>query len=625
MAAAYGGFVMICLFGEAGLQLSSEGKNMTDQKPQTADFKLPDMMKLTQNLAKVFQRGSTLFSGLAAKSESRAQDAEAQMLPMEQVTKTLGKVYEYYKADPARMMMAQGQLWQSFTMLWHSAWARAMGNAAMPMVAAAKSDKRFKDKDWQENAAFEFMKQAYLATSKWAFDLVEATPLEPHEKQKAKFYVEQILNAFAPSNFPISNPEVLKATLSSNGENFLRGMDRLEADFKGADGRLHITQTDTKAFEVGRNIALSPGKVIFRNDVFELIHYAPVTEQVFSVPLLISPPWINKFYILDLNPQKSFVKYCVDNGISVFLISWVNASEAQGSKTFADYMKQGFLTAVDQVQKATGSKKVNSVGFCVGGTLVATALGYMAAKGDDRIGAATFLTTQVDFEKAGDLCVYVDDEQVKWIEGRMEGKGYLPGSRMADAFNLLRSNDLIWSCIVNNYLLGKDPVPFDLLYWNSDATRMPAGVHSYYLRECYLNNRLSHGNMILDEVRIDLSKVKIPIYNLAGRDDHIAPVASVFKLQDHFGGPVKLVVSGSGHIAGVVNPPSMGKYQYWTNDAGADDLDEWMAAAKETPGSWWPDWLEWVGAKSGNKVAAYVPKDVGLGDAPGEFVKVKGE
>jgi len=598
---------------------------MTNQKNANTDFRLPDMMKLTQNMAQVFQRGAELFAELASHAEVHQKEANTQMLPMEQVTKTLGKVYEHYRAEPAHMMLMQGQLWQSLTMLWHSAWAKALGNQVSPLISPPKSDKRFKDKDWNENAAFDFMKQAYLVSTKWAMDLVSAAPLDPHEKQKARFYVEQITNALAPSNFPLSNPEILKATLASNGENFLHGLDRLEADFKTPDGRLHIKQTDTEAFEVGRNIALSPGKVVFRNDVFELIHYAPVTEQVFETPLLISPPWINKFYILDLNPQKSFVKYCVENGISVFIISWINASEAQSAKTFADYMHQGFLTAVDQVQKVTGCKKVNSVGFCVGGTMVATALGYMAAIGDERVSAATFFTTQVDFEKAGDLLVYVDDEQVKWIEGRMEDKGYLPGSRMADAFNLLRSNDLIWSCVVNNYLLGKDPMPFDLLYWNSDSTRMPAGVHSYYLRECYLNNRLAHGNMVVEHQRIDLSKVKIPVYNLAARDDHIAPLPSVFRLQDFFGGPVKLVVSGSGHIAGVVNPPALKKYQFWTNDEKAETLEDWMQGAKETAGSWWPDWLEWIGSKSGEKIAATQPKDVGLGDAPGEYVREKSE
>ncbi len=598
---------------------------MADPKNQIAEFKLPDFTKLTQNMAEVFQRGAKLFANLSAQNEALKKEADIQILPMEQVTKTLGKVVDYYKADPNLVMTAQAQLWQSYTLLWHSAWAKALGHIVSPFVTPSKTDKRFKDKDWQDHSGFDFLKQAYLISVKWMQDLVEATPLDAHEKRKAKFYVEQITNAFAPSNFPISNPEVLKATLATNGENFLRGLDLLEADLKSFDGRFRFKQTDTEAFEVGRNIALTPGKVIFRNDVFELIHYVPTTEQVFATPLLIAPPWINKFYILDLNPQKSFVKYCLDNGISVFMMSWVNASQAQSQKTFTDYLKDGFLTALDQVQKATGCQKINPVGFCVGGTMVATALGYLAAKGDERIGAATFFTTQVDFEKAGDLLVYVDDEQVKWIEGRMEGKGYLPGSRMADAFNLLRSNDLIWSCLVNSYLLGKDPAPFDLLYWNSDATRMPAGVHSYYLRECYLNNRLSHGNMVLNETPIDLSKVTVPIYNLAGRDDHIAPLASVFRLQDFFGGPVRTVVSGSGHIAGVVNPPALGKYQYWTNSTKAATLEEWMSGATETAGSWWPNWLEWVSANAGAKITAIQPKDAKLGDAPGEYVRVKSE
>ncbi|MBG1231773.1 class I poly(R)-hydroxyalkanoic acid synthase [Aestuariivirga litoralis] len=601
---------------------------MSDQKPPVNEFKLPDMLQLAQNMTKVFERGAELFGAIAARPDLQQRESEIQILPMEQVAKTLGEVYEYYKENPARMMAAQMQLWQSLTMLWHASWAKALGQQIAPMIAPSRSDKRFKDRDWQENSVFDFMKQAYLISAKWMQDMVAGAELDEHTKLKAKFYVEQIVNAFSPSNFPISNPEVLKATLASNGQNLLRGMDKLEADFRSPDGRLRITQTDKNAFEVGRDLALSPGKVVFRNDVFELIQYSPSTEQVYEIPLLIVPPWINKFYILDLNPQKSFVKYCVENGITVFMVSWINASEAQGRKSFSDYMREGFLTAVDAALKASGAKKVNTVGFCIGGTLVSAALGYMAAKNDARVNAATFFTTQVDFEKAGDLCVYVDEEQVKWIEGRMEDKGYLPGSRMADAFNLLRSNDLIWSCVVNNYLLGKDPMPFDLLYWNSDSTRMPAGVHSFYLRECYLNNRLSHGNMVLENTRIDLSKVKIPIYNLAARDDHIAPLPSVFRLQEHFGGPVKLVVSGSGHIAGVVNPPAANKYQHWTNETHADTLEEWMAGAKETAGSWWPDWLEWVGPKSGAKVKALVPGEgalPALGDAPGEYVKAKGE
>ena len=600
---------------------------MTDSKqPLPAEFKLPDPVKLMQNLARVFERASAIARQVAERPDLQKQEAETQILPMEQVAKTLGEVFKHYNDDPAKTMMAQMKLWQGYTVLWQGAWAKALGQQVFPLATPAKTDKRFKDKDWQENAIFDFLKQAYLISAKWAADMVNDANLDQHTKLKAKFYVEQITNALSPSNFAMSNPEVLRATLSTNGENLLKGMDKLERDF--ADGRLRIMQTDKTAFEVGRNIALTPGKVVFRNDVFELIQYNPAGEQTHEYPLLIAPPWINKFYILDLTPQKSYIKWCVEQGLTVFVMSWVNAGEAQGRKTFADYMHDGFLTAVTKVQEATGAKKVNTVGFCVGGTMVASALGYMAAKGDDRVNAATFFTTQVDFEKAGDLCVYVDEEQVRWIEGRMEDKGYLPGSRMADAFNLLRANDLIWSNVVNNYLLGKDPMPFDLLYWNADSTRMPAGVHSFYLRECYMNNSLAKGKMVLDNVAIDLSKVKIPIYNLAAREDHIAPLPSVFRLAEYFGGDTTLVVSGSGHIAGVVNPPSMGKYQYWTNAAGSETVEEWLAGATETAGSWWPHWKDWITAKSGKMVKAPVPGDGKLkvlGDAPGEYVRVKGE
>ena len=602
---------------------------MTDAKPPSlSEFRLPDPIKLAQNLAHVFERAAAISRKLAERPDLQQSEADVQVVPIEQVNKTLGEVYHYYLNDQPKLMQAQMRLWQSLTLLWHGAWARSLGQQVAPMIAPARNDRRFKDKDWQENAVFDFVKQAYLVSAKWALDMVDQAELDDHTRQKARFYVEQISNALSPSNFVMSNPEVLRATLASSGENLLAGLDRLERDFSSPDGRLRITQTDKNAFEVGRNIALTPGKVIFRNDVFELLQYSPSTEQAYEIPLLIAPPWINKYYILDLTPQKSFMKYCVDNGLTVFVISWVNANAQTADKGFAEYMREGLLAAMDAVREATGQEKINTIGFCIGGTLAAATLGYLAAKGDTRVNAATFFTTQVDFDKAGDLKVYVDEEQVRWIEGRMEDKGYLPGSRMADAFNLLRSNDLIWSCVVNNYLLGKDPAPFDLLYWNSDATRMPAKVHSFYLRECYLDNTLAHGNMVLDGVAIDLGRVKIPIYNLAARDDHIAPLASVFLLGDHFGGETTLVVSGSGHIAGVVNPPAANKYQYWTNANKADTVEDWMATATEHQGSWWPHWLSWITARSGNKITAPVPGDhrlAVLGNAPGEYVRAKGD
>jgi polyhydroxyalkanoate synthase subunit PhaC len=601
---------------------------MNDSTPQKpTDYQLVDPVRLAQNLSKVFEKASALARQVAERPDLAQEQAKTQVTPIEQVQKTLGAVYQSYLNQPQKLMEAQASLWGLYGQLWQNAWLRTLGQSASPLIEPSRSDRRFKDRDWQENTVFDFLKQLYLVSAKWAGDMVDgADGLDPHTRQKAKFYVEQIGNAFSPSNFPMSNPEVLRTTMASNGQNLIEGLRRLEEDMKTPDGRLRIKQTDTTAFEIGKNIATTPGKVVYRNESFELIQYAPSVRRTFEIPLLIVPPWINKFYILDLNPKKSFVKWATEQGLTVFIVSWVNADEIQGRKSFADYMREGFLEAVQAVQDATGASKVNTIGYCIGGTLVAAALGYMAAKKDDRINAATFFTTQVDFEKAGDLLVYVDDEQVKWIEGRMEEKGYLAGSRMADAFNLLRSNDLIWSFAVNNYLLGKDPMPFDLLFWNADSTQMPAGVHSFYLRECYLNNNLSQGRMTLDGVRIDLSKVKLPIYNLAAREDHIAPLASVSRLGRFMGTDTKLVVSGSGHIAGVVNPPEARKYQYWTNDALPTDLEGWLKTATRHEGSWWPDWAEWITQRSGDRIAAPQPGDGKLDiieDAPGTYVRIK--
>jgi polyhydroxyalkanoate synthase len=596
-------------------------------KPSETEFKLADPVQFARNMSKVFEQASQIANLVAERPDLAKQEAQTQVLPTEQVTKTLGAIAQSYMSDPKRMMDAQMRLWQSYSQLWQNAWKRALGEEVKPVVEPRSSDKRFKDKDWHRNAVFDFLKQFYLVSTNWAQDLVKnAEGVDDHTRLKARFYVEQIANALSPSNFAFTNPEVLRVTLASNGANLIEGLKHLQEDMRTSDGRLRIKQTDMSAFEIGRNIATTPGKVVFRNDTLELIQYSPTTERTFEIPLLIVPPWINKFYILDLNPKKSFVKWAVEQGLTVFVVSWVNADENQGRKSFSDYMREGFLAAVQAVQDATSAEKVNTIGYCIGGTLVAASLGYMAAVNDTRVNAATFFTTQVDFEKAGDLLVYVDEEQVKWIEQRMEEKGYLPGTRMADAFNLLRSNDLIWSYVVNNYLLGKEPMAFDLLFWNSDSTRMPAGVHSFYLRECYLANKLSKGNMILDNVRIDLRKVRIPVYNLAAREDHIAPLPSVFRVGQYMGSETRLVVSGSGHIAGVVNPPEARKYQYWTNPRPAKTLEDWMAGAAEHPGSWWVDWIEWIGARSGKKIEAPRPgsgKLQPIEDAPGSYVKVR--
>jgi polyhydroxyalkanoate synthase len=512
--------------------------------------------------------------------------------------------------------------------LWGSSMRRLAGEQPPPAIEPAPRDKRFSDPEWKSNQFFDFVKQIYLLTTQWAQDLVHnAEGLDPHTRKKAEFYVQQITNALAPSNFVLTNPEILRETLASNGDNLVRGMKMLAEDIEAGNGTLRIRQSDPTNLAVGVNMATTPGKVIFQNELMQLIQYQPATENVLRTPLLIVPPWINKFYILDLKPEKSFIKWCVDQGITVFVISWVNPDKSLGAKTFDDYMKDGPLAAMDAIEQATGELKVHTMGYCVGGTLLASTLAWLAEKRRVRVTSATFLAAQVDFSHAGDLLVFVDEDQISALERDMQATGVLEGSKMAMAFNMLRSNDLIWSYVVSNYLKGQPPSAFDLLHWNSDATRMPAANHSYYLRNCYLENRLSTGSMVLDNTLLDLTKVKVPIYNLATREDHIAPADSVLYGSQFFGGPVKYVLSGSGHIAGVVNPPASGKYQFWTNDNIKDiTLADWLKGAQEHKGSWWPDWREWLEGIDAEKVPARaVGTDAmpAIEDAPGSYVRVR--
>jgi polyhydroxyalkanoate synthase len=454
----------------------------------------------------------------------------------------------------------------------------------------------------------------------------EAEGLDKHTRDKARFYVKQISSALSPSNFVGTNPELIRETLRQNGANLVRGMSMLAEDIEAGGGELKIRQSDPSKFKVGENIAVTPGKVVFRNDLIELIQYAPATESVLKRPLLIVPPWINKFYILDLNREKSFIAWCVSQGLTVFCMSWVNPDARQAEKGFDAYMREGIFAALDAVERATGERKVTSIGYCVGGTLLSVALAYMAAVGDDRIESATFFTTQVDFTHAGDLKVYVDEAQVKAVEAIMATRGYLEGSRMANAFNMLRPNDLIWPYVVDVYLKGKAPFPFDLLYWNADATRMPAANHSFYLRNCYLENKLTKGEMVIENVQLDLKRVTIPIFNLATREDHIAPARSVHLGSQFFGGPVEYVLAGSGHIAGVVNPPAKSKYGYWTGEVKPGQAyEDWIGAAAQHAGSWWPYWFDWIERQAPERVPAREPGGglPVLGDAPGEYVKIK--
>jgi poly[(R)-3-hydroxyalkanoate] polymerase subunit PhaC len=579
------------------------------------------------NLARAMESsGKALAAWLKPRDEAEVKDKPPAEL--NEMIKTFSSVAEYWLSDQTRSAELQMKLGKAYLDLWGSSMRRLVGEEAPPAIAPAPRDKRFADPEWKSNQFFDFLMQAYLLTTKWANDLVrEAEGLDPHTRKKAEFYVQQITNAIAPSNFVLTNPEVLRETLASSGDNLVRGMQMLAEDIEAGRGVIRIRQSDPSNLEVGVNMATTPGKVIFQNELMQLIQYQPATETVLRTPLLIVPPWINKFYILDLKPEKSYIKWCVDQGLTVFVISWVNPDKKLGQKTFEDYMKEGPLAAMDAIEKATGELKVHTAGYCVGGTLLATTLAWLAEKRQQRVMSATFFAAQVDFTHAGDLLVFVDEDQISALERDMQAAGVLEGSKMAMAFNMLRSNDLIWSYVVSNYLKGKAPPSFDLLHWNSDATRMPAANHSYYLRNCYLENKLTTGNMVLDNTLLDLSKVKVPVYNLATKEDHIAPADSVLYGSQFFGGPVKFVLSGSGHIAGVVNPPSLNKYQYWTNDNIKDTtLQDWLKGAREHKGSWWPDWRVWLESIDAEKVPA---RPVGsealppIEDAPGSYVRVR--
>ncbi len=585
-----------------------------------------DPEAFSANLARAFESSGRALSAYLKPLES-GEATDQPPAQLTEVVKTLTSVADYWLSDEQRAAEVQTKIGKSYLELLSSAARRLSGEAAAPAAEPSPRDKRFQDPEWKTNQFFEFVMQAYLLTTQWANDLVKnANGLDPHTRKKAEFYIQQVTNAISPSNFVLTNPEVLRQTLASNGDNLVRGMKMLAEDIEAGHGTLKIRQSAAN-LEVGRDLALTPGKVIYQNEIMQLIQYTPTTENVLRTPLLIVPPWINKFYILDLNRQKSFVQWCVNQGITVFLISWVNPDKSLGGKTFEDYMREGPLTAMDVIEKATGEMRVHTMGYCVGGTLLATTLAWLAEKRRVRVTSATFLAAQVDFTHAGDLLVFVDESQISNLEREMKQAGVLEGSKMAMAFNMLRSNELIWSYVVSNYLKGKEPAAFDLLHWNSDATRMPAANHSFYLRNCYLENRLSTGTMAIDNTLLDLSKVKVPVYNLATREDHIAPAESVLYGSQFFGGPVKYVLAGSGHIAGVVNPPESGKYQYWTNDRIQNiTLADWFKDAEEHKGSWWPDWRAWLEAIDAEQVPARIPGTgqlEALEDAPGSYVRVR--
>jgi polyhydroxyalkanoate synthase subunit PhaC len=533
--------------------------------------------------------------------------------------------------DPSKLWKAQMDWWNDYISLVNNTSRRwLVGQNFNPVIETPAGDRRFKDEAWQQNAIFDFIKQSYLLTARTIQTTIkDVEGLDEQTARKVDFYTRQFVDAMAPSNFVMTNPEVLRATVESGGENLVKGLENMLQDIERGKGQLRIRMTDENAFKVGRDIAVTPGKVVYQNDLMQLIQYTPSTDKVLKTPLLIIPPWINKFYILDLREKNSYVKWLVDQGHTVFMISWVNPGKEHADKGFDAYLQEGPLAALDAIEKATGEKGVNVIGYCLGGTLLASLLAYMKVEKDERIKSATFLVTLIDFAEAGELSVFIDEEQLAALEKRMNKRGYLEGFEMATTFNMLRANDLIWSFVINNYLLGKEPFPFDLLYWNSDSTRMPAAMHSFYLRNMYQNNLLVQpGALSLHGVKLDLRKIDTPSFLVGTKEDHICPWKSVYAATQIFKGPLEYVLSGSGHIAGVVNHPAANKYQYWTNPKLPKNADDWFTGAKETPGSWWPHWQKWVGEFGGGKIDAD-KRQPGKGklkaieDAPGSYVTIK--
>jgi polyhydroxyalkanoate synthase len=588
-------------------------------------YRVADPEAFGRNMLKLVEEGGKVLSGFIERSNGNGGPYSLASEATE-ATKLFTEIAQRWLADPGKVAATNAELLQNYLQLAGSTAQRMMGGEALPVAQPEPGDNRFNDPEWSRNPYFDFWKQIYLITSRWLEQvLAETNGLDDRTRQRAEFLLKQLVSAFSPSNFPVTNPVVLRETLSSSGQNLVQGMANLVHDMDKSGDVLSISQTDVEAFEVGRNVATAPGKVVFQNDLVQLIQYAPSTETVHATPLLIVPPWINKFYILDLGPQKSFIRYMVGKGFTVFVVSWVNPDERLKGKTFEDYMTGGLLAATDAVKRETGSDKVNVIGYCVGGTLLGTTLAYLAARGEEPFASATFFAAQVDFTKAGDLLLFIDDTQLKALEEMMAERGFLDGSRMATVFNMLRPKYLIWPYIVNNYMLGKKPFPFDLLFWNQDSTRMTPANHNFYLREFYHENKLARGQMSIGGVRLDLGKVKLPVYELCAKEDHIAPAKSVFIGSRLFGGPVTYVLAGSGHIAGVINPPDRPKYQYWTNEKKTATLDAWFESATEHPGSWWPHYAEWLAKYASPKVPARTPGATlgAIEDAPGSYVKTK--
>ncbi len=601
-----------------------QGKEQSDAAKAETPSK-PDLVHWSRSMARIAERSQKLVTDFMSHQEAFLHPS-ALYDPMK-IGDAFIEMTHRLMADPQYLMRAQMSLWNSYIDLWQSTSLRLLGEESDDVAANPAGDRRFKDPLWQDGTLFNYLRQSYLLTARWMQSVVaEVDGLDDKTRQKLDFYTREFVNALSPSNFVATNPEVLRVTFETGGANLLTGLENLLEDLERGRGELLISMTDETAFSLGENIAVSEGAVIYQNRLMQLIQYAPQTEQVHKRPLLILPPWINKFYILDLREKNSLVRWLTQQGYTVFMVSWANPTEDHSDIEFEDYIELGLMAALDEIEKATGEDSINAIGYCLGGTMLAAGLSVLEQKGDTRINAASFFVTMTDFQQAGDVTVFIDEEQLDHLESKMAKKGYLDARAMQTSFNLLRSNDLIWSFVVNNYLLGREPLPFDLLYWNADSTNLPAKMHSYYLRNMYQKNLLVEpGKLTMLGHKIDLSKVKTPSCWIAAKDDHIAPWHSVYSSARQFAGPIKFILGASGHIAGIINPPAANKYCYWSSTKRPQDHDAWLEGAAQHDGSWWPEWESWLSRKSGAKVAARALPQKVLEPAPGSHVKKRSE
>ncbi|MDB2414827.1 class I poly(R)-hydroxyalkanoic acid synthase [Rickettsiales bacterium] len=588
--------------------------------------KVDDSNELPENLDELFK----LYKEISSKAIETSKEIFPSMMPMQKIWQNMGEIANKAMADPDKLYQQQLDLYTDYTKVWGNALGRYMGEENKPLYTPDPKDKRFSDEDWNQSIFFDFIKQSYLLT----VDRINAIAEElagsdPKTKEKYQFYAKQWINALSPTNFVFTNPEVLKKTIETKGENLTHGFRNFLNDLDRNNSSLKIKSYNDKAFKLGENIASTKGSVILRNELMELIQYSPSTDKCYKTPLLLIPAWINKYYILDLSQNNSLVKWLVDKGYTVFIISWVNPDKSLAKTRFEDYMTKGPLAALDAIEKATGEKEITAMGYCLGGTLLSATLAYMAAKNDKRIKAASLLTTMVDFSYVGEMSLFISEDQIDETDRHMKEVGYLDGSEMSGIFSLLRSNDLIWSFAVNNYLMGKEPMPFDILYWNADSTRLPAETHSFYLRKMYLRNVFAKSNGIkLNNTPIDVKKIKTPAYILSTKEDHIAPWQTTYKTNHLFSGDTNFVLSDSGHVAGVVNPPAKKRYCYWTNNIKPKSANEWLKKAQKHEGSWWDDWHKWNQKHSGQKVKSRIAGGGKLKEicpAPGEYVLVRSD